>query len=128
MSNKKLFWIFAFLAVIIVVAIVYSQKSPAPVSQDPKKNYDPKNPPWIIGDVVSVSGDQIQLNVGPKQVTVKITAQTKLVKQIADPKTKSITTGNAVIGDFKTGTTVGVYFSKPPVQDVYQADKVQIIK
>ncbi len=129
MNEKKVFWIVAAIAVVLVGALVYFQKpaqAPINVNQEPLiKTFDPNNPGFVMGVVTNTTETQIEFSSGPGVFTAKIDSNTQLVKQITE--NKSVKTVPATVSDFKANTRIVVYFSAPLENNIYKAEKIQII-
>lgn len=89
------------------------------------KNFDPKNPNFIFGKVISVSSSNLLISRSGVANVILLTSDTVFVKQVKDGEVlKNI---EATLADIKQDQEVVVYFNQPPQDGVYSTYKIQII-
>jgi hypothetical protein len=126
MTNKKLTIIIISSSVVLAGVLVFfaPKHQPAPATTTEQKKFDPYKPDFISGTVVAVNSDQMQFTSSGQDWVAKISTSTKLTKQIYKPKPR---VSDALLADFRQGSEIMVLFSNPPQNNVYQADKIQLI-
>lgn len=125
-------WLLPSLVVIVVLgAVVYiltQPKSQTP-AEDQKATFDPQNPNFILGQVVSVADSSMQVKSGGETYTVAFGTATKLSKQVTIEGV--VSQADAVITDFKADATVVVYYEEGTGNENVSAGaiptKIQII-
>jgi len=132
-GKKVIIPLVAIAVVAIAVFILMQSKSnPAAPATDSTltppqtgRDFDPQHPNFIMGKVQKVSSSQIDFQSGPVNYSAQISPTTKLVKQVSVKGVVSVV--DATLADFKTNSSIIVYFSSDPKNNVFQAEKVQII-
>lgn len=127
--NKKLF-ISAAVVVLLVLGgwLTYKavKKTPPAIQNEEPKGFDPKNPNFIQGSVVSASAEKIEFKSSNVIYTTEVGAFTPLIKQVKEGQVyKNV---SATISDFKTNSLIVVYFDSPPQNNIYKATRIQLIK
>jgi hypothetical protein len=130
-------WIIPSLVVLVLAAgVVYMTKFPtqAPIEEEQKEAFDPSNPNFFLGQVVSVDSAQIEIKSGPNSYIVMVDSAVKLTKQVTINGAISLV--DAVPADFIASATVVVYFPEKdskgfdpntPTGTVITPEKIQII-
>lgn len=126
-------WLLPLLLVIIAVAVAVvllkEPKTNNQTAQEEVETFDPQNPNFILGQVVSVSGNSMEIKSSGETYTVAIGSETKLLKQVMVEEV--LTPVDATVADFKANTTVVVYYSEGSGSEKVSANatpsKIQII-
>ncbi len=127
--NKKLI-ISSGIVVLLVVGggLAYKavKKNPPATQNEEPKAFDPKNPNFIQGSVVSASAEKIEFKSSNVVYTTEVGPFTPLIKQVKLGQVYK--NESAQISDFKANSLIVVYFDTPPQNNAYKATKIQLIK
>ena len=126
---KKILGIIIILLIIggVVWVISHRKQTSPQVNTNPNtQTFDPKNPNFIFGKVVKADADKVTFTTNGQTYTANIDVATILIKQAKD-KNGVYTNVDAQPSEFKPGTSIAVYFTTPPKDNVYNAYKIQIV-
>lgn len=126
-------WLLLVLLVAVVAGVAFfmmqEPKSDSPSNEQQQETFDPQNPNFILGQVVTVSATSMEVKSGDNTYTVAIGSQTKLVKQVMVEEV--LTPVDAAVADFKPNSTVVIYYSEGSGAEKVSANatptKIQLI-
>lgn len=131
MNNRQKWALSAIVAVVAVAGIILIKQAPKNSATNPAsqagtgQSKTTFNPDFVLGIVVKAQSDQIEFKSGSNTDFAKISATTKLLKQVkVGTELKTVA---ATLTDFKAGQMITVYPKVAPMNNVYATDRVLIL-